>query len=107
MAKYTLKILRVNVCSKDVDAMRFVWRDNREQLISDFCMLVHILGKINSPSCANWALRKSATNCEDYIKQCIENNFYMDDLLKLLSNEEDLIQLSSKLLIILFDCGLG
>ena len=31
----------------------------------------------------------------------------MDDLLKLLSNEKDLIQLSSKLLIILFDCGLG
>ena len=29
----------------------------------------------------------------------------MDDFLKLMSNEEDLIQLSSKLLIILTDCG--
>ena len=29
----------------------------------------------------------------------------MDDLLKSMSNEEDLIQLSSKLLIILSDCG--
>ena len=29
----------------------------------------------------------------------------MDNLLKSMSNEEDLIQLSSKLLIILFDCG--
>ena len=34
---------QVNVCSKDVDAMRLVWRDNQEQLKSDFCMmLVHI-----------------------------------------------------------------
>ena len=55
--------------------------------------------------CANWALRKSATNCEDYVKQCIENNFYMDDLLKSMSNEKDLIQSSSKLLMILSDCG--
>ena len=96
---------QVNVCSKDVDVIRFVWRGNQEQLISDFCMLVHIFGKIDSPSYANWGLRKSATNCEDYINQCIENDFYMDDLLKSMSNEEDLVQSSSKLLIILSNCG--
>ena len=67
--------LQVNICSKDVDAMRFVWRNNQEQLISDFCMLVYIFGKIDSPSFANWVVRKGATNWEDYIKQCIKNNF--------------------------------
>ena len=54
--------LQVNICSKDVDAMRFVWRNNQEQLISDFCMLVHIFGKIDSPLFANWVVRKGATN---------------------------------------------
>ena len=96
---------QVNVCRKDVDAMRFVWRDNQEQFSSDFSMLVHIFRKIDSPSCANWVLRKSSANCKNYIKQYIENNFYMDNLLKSMSNEDDLIQLSSKLLIILSDCG--
>ena len=68
-------------------------------------MLVHIFRKTNLPSHANWVLRKSTMNCEVYITQCIENNFYVDDLLKSMSNEEDLIQLSSKLLTILSDCG--
>ena len=68
-------------------------------------MLVHIFRKTDLPSRANWVLRKSTMNCEVYIMQCIENNFYIDDLLKSMSNEEDLIQLSSKLLIILSDCG--
>ena len=36
---------QVNVCSKDIDAMRFVWRDNQEQPISDFRMLVHIFSE--------------------------------------------------------------
>ena len=68
-------------------------------------MLVHIFRKTDLPSRANWVLRKSTMNCEVYITQCIENNFYVNDLLKSMSNEEDLIQLSSKLLTILSDCG--
>ena len=60
---------QVNVCSKDVDAMRFVWGDNQEQPNSDIYMLIHIFRKIRLHSCANWALRKNAMNCEDYIKQ--------------------------------------
>ena len=30
----------------------------------DFCMFVHVFRKIDSPSCASWALRKSVMNCE-------------------------------------------
>ena len=71
-------------------------------------MLAHIFEKFDSPLFANWVLRKSATNCKDYIEQYIENNFYMDDLCQisndLMPNEEDLIQLLAKLLIILSNC---
>ena len=61
---------QVNVCSKDIDAMRFVWRDNQKQLINNFGMLVHIFKRIDLPFSPNWVLRKSALNCEDYIQQC-------------------------------------
>ena len=93
---------QVNIYSKDVNAMRFIWRENQEQPISSaFCTSVHFFGRMDSHSCAYWALRKSSDKCENDINHSIENDFYMDKWFKSVSNEEDLLQLSSKLLIIL------
>ena len=58
-------------------------------------MLVHVFGKVDSPYCANWALRNTSTNRELDVKNGIERNIYIDDFLKSLSNIADLINLSN------------
>ena len=58
-------------------------------------MLVHVFGKVDSPYCANWALRNTSTNSELDVKNGIERNIYIDDFLKSLSNIVDLINLSN------------
>ena len=49
-------------------------------------MCVHVFGGASSPSCANYAIRRtSADNVEEFGKEAadvIRNNFYVDDLLK-------------------------
>ena len=47
-------------------------------------MAKHLLGKIDSLCCANYALKKTAINNVDSnptIRRTIENDFYMDDFL--------------------------
>ncbi|XP_070547394.1 uncharacterized protein [Ptychodera flava] len=46
-------------------------------------MTVHIFGDTSSPSCANFALKKSSDNTSDLsVKNTISRNFYVDDMLK-------------------------
>jgi hypothetical protein len=49
-------------------------------------MVVHIFGAISSPSCANYALRKTAQDYDElYSAKVTESepkNFYVDDCLK-------------------------
>ena len=52
----------------------------------EFLMLVHLFGGIPSPSCANYALQKTADdNAEHFDKdtiQTVRRNFYVDDCFK-------------------------
>ena len=54
-------------------------------------MNVHIFGAISSPSCSNFALRQNAKDYQskygEDVSQSLQRNFYVDDLLK--SVEED------------------
>uniref|UniRef100_UPI003AB10089 uncharacterized protein n=1 Tax=Centroberyx gerrardi TaxID=166262 RepID=UPI003AB10089 len=60
-------------------------------------MRVHIFGAVSSPSCANYALRRTAVdNKDDFeveVTDTIYNNFYVDDCLKSLPTEEEAMQL--------------
>lgn len=60
-------------------------------------MRVHIFGAVSSPSCANYALRRTAADNKDDFKvevtDTIYNNFYVDDCLKSLPTEEDALPL--------------
>ena len=58
-------------------------------------------GRLDSPCCANWALRNTSIDSELDIKNTIERNFYMDDFLKSLSNVDDLINLSKRVMSVL------
>ena len=43
---------------EDCDVLHFLWRDNYLDPIEDYHMNVHLLGKVNSLSIANWTIKK-------------------------------------------------
>ena len=49
---------QVKVPLVETDALRYLWRDNPAEGFSQYAMLVHVFGKVDSPSCSNWALRQ-------------------------------------------------
>ena len=58
MADIEKMFYQIFVSPNDTDALRFLWRESPDEVVSDYKMLVHIFGKVDSPFCANWALRK-------------------------------------------------
>lgn len=60
-------------------------------------MTVHLFGAASSPSCASYALRKTADDNQleflDAVVQSVKQNFYVDDCLKSLATEEEAIQM--------------
>jgi hypothetical protein len=64
-------------------------------------MLVHLFGATSSPSCANFALLKTADdNSEQFdeeVTQTVRRNFYVDDCLKSVEDDSQAIALASDL----------
>ncbi|CAG2251297.1 unnamed protein product [Mytilus edulis] len=62
---------------------------------------VHLFGATSSPSCAAYALKKTAIDngelFETEIASTVERNFYVDDLLKSVDTEERAVQLATDL----------
>ena len=83
---------------EDLDALRSVSRDSDQGGISDYVMLSHLFGKTDPPCIANWSLKESVKNEAKIIQQTINKKFYMDDFLHSLSNEKNLIRITSKLI---------
>ena len=87
----------------DTNCLRFLWwpDGNLEKAPVEFKMLVHLFGGTSSPSCANFALRKTATdNQADFDKATVDtvlNNFYVDDCLKSVPTVQHAIKLTSQL----------
>eukprot|EP00112_Aurelia_sp_Birch-Aquarium-sp1_P011096 Seg2340.7 transcript_id=Seg2340.7/GoldUCD/mRNA.D3Y31 product="hypothetical protein" protein_id=Seg2340.7/GoldUCD/D3Y31 len=58
-------------------------------------MMVHLLGGIWSPSCATFALQKTAEDNKAHFKgdiiSIVKKNFYVDDLLKSVKSSEDAV----------------
>lgn len=85
---------RVKVPTQDRDALRFLWKpDIATPGPPDvYQMCVHIFGAKCSPACANYCLKRSAIdNAEEFSEEAVQtilNNFYVDDMLKGLTDEE-------------------
>lgn len=64
-------------------------------------MNVHLFGGASSPSCANFALKKTAIdNASHFDNQTIETvrqNFYVDDCLKSVGSEDEAVKLAKDL----------
>ena len=98
---------QVRVSLEDADCFRFLWQ---EDLSSDdppdtYQMLVHIFGAKDSPTCCNYALKRTARdNADSYDALTIESAlkaFYVDDLLKSVNDEETAIFLAKELMSLL------
>ncbi|XP_024123270.2 uncharacterized protein LOC112143483 [Oryzias melastigma] len=78
---------QVRVPPEDSDLLRFLWwpEGNINQPLQDYKMVVHLFGATSSPSCANFALKKTAEDAKSLMApaavNAIMNNFYVDDCL--------------------------
>lgn len=85
---------QVRVAREDVDFLRFLWwpdGDITKEPV-DHRMTVHIFGAVSSPSCATFALLKTAEDNQDEyppeVVDTVRHNFYVDDCLKSVSSVE-------------------
>ena len=67
----------------------------------EFQMLAHLFGGVSSPSCANYALQKTADdNAEHFDEdtiQTVRRNFYVDDCLKSVEDNQPASRLVNQL----------
>ena len=93
---------RFKVSPKDRDYLQFLWWDNDDIEHTEpklYRMTVHLFGATSSPGCANFALKKLASDYKkeysDDVCQFIRDNFYVDDGLVSCSTVEQAISLIS------------
>lgn len=94
---------QVRVKPTDRDFLRFLWWPdgdfNRDP--EEYQMLVHLFGAKSSPSCANFALKKTARDhALDFDPQTVDtvySNFYVDDCLKSVATVNQAKHLSRQL----------
>ena len=74
----------------DQQALRFLWRDNPNQVFEDYAMTGHVFGKVDSPCCVNWGLKRTALDQKDSVSEnvidAVLHKFYMDDYLDSFNN---------------------
>ena len=86
---------QVKVAEEDKDFLRFLWwpDGNVSTGIVEYRMSVHLFGAVSSPSCASYALRKTAEDNQAHfsseVVKTVKQNFYVDDCLKSLPSEEE------------------
>ena len=94
---------QVRVDSKDVDALRFLWFHNGDltQEAEELQMMVHLFGRVWSPSCSVFALKRTADDnklkFDSDVINTVKHNFYVDDLLKSVKSCEEAIRMYGKL----------
>ena len=85
---------QLKVAEKRRSFLRFLWWENSDinKSIVDHEMCVHVFGGVSSPSCSNYALRKTASdNQKEYgndAAETLRRNFFVDDLLKSVNTHE-------------------
>ena len=99
MADIEVMYYQVQVPEEDTDLMRFLWwpEGDIEQDMEEFKMTVHLFGATSYPTCANYALRRTAQdNCIKASPEAVDtilNNFYIDDCLKSVKHPAQAISL--------------
>lgn len=100
---------QVRVSKSNVNFLRFLWwpEGDTEQSPIDHCMLVHLFGAVSTPSCASFALRRTAEDNSHFrpqVTNAVMHHFYVDDCLVSLPTTSEAMQLRSDLVDL---CSLG
>lgn len=76
---------QVKVPDEDADLLRFLWWPDGDlsQPMEEYRMMVHLFGATSSPSCASYALRRTAedggSKTTSEVVETVLRNFYVDD----------------------------
>ena len=100
MADVEQMFYQVLVPVEDCNFLRYLWwpGGDFESAPQEFQMRVHVFGCVSSPSCASFALRRTATDNQDHFDEetveTVRKNFYVDDCLKSVQSEQDAVRLA-------------
>jgi hypothetical protein len=103
MADVEAMFHQVRVPMDDCDSLRFLWWPDGDTTATpeEYQMMVHLFGSISSPSCANFALKKTAEDNKDEFSPLatttVERDFYVDDCLKSVESDQIAIPLVQEL----------
>ena len=101
---------QVCVSDEDSDSLRFLLKSDLTAPgpPDTYKMMVHIFGAADSPSCANYALQRTARDHADKFNETavktVLRDFYVDDMMISVASETEAINLSKDLVSILA-CG--
>ena len=99
MADIESMFYQVRVRKEHCDLLRFLWwpDGNIEAPLREYKMVVHLFGAASSPSCANYALQRTADDFGDGFDaqtvKTVKENFYVDDMLKSVKCEDEAVKL--------------
>ena len=83
----------------DRSLLRFLWWENYDisKAVTDYEMAVHVFGSISSPSCCNYALKRTAVDSKERypsdVAETLQKKIYVNDLLKSISDVATAIRL--------------
>ena len=92
--------LQVGFPDCDQPSLRFLWREDPTTNVVVYQYTRHIFGAKGSPTCANYALQRTARdNVSQYPKaaKAVLKNFYMDDYLDSVESHERALKKSKEL----------
>src|SRR5436190_23512568 len=76
--------LRIKIIPEDQDSLRFLWREESNGKLEEWCMTSMIFGAVCSPTSAMYIMKKNAEKHGEkhpVAKLAIKELFYMDDYL--------------------------
>ena len=100
--------LQVGVLPCDQPSLRFLWREDPTSNVVVHQYTRHIFGAKDSPTCANYALQRTARdNAKEYPEaaKAVLENFYMDDYLDSVESPERALIRSKELVHLLHLSG--
>ena len=101
---------QVKVPPEDSDALRFLWwEDSDLEKLSEFQMTTHIFSATDSPSCANFCLKKAAEDHKgrfsDEAVSVVDKDFYIDDFEKSVRTVSEASSLADEVTCLLSEAG--
>ena len=101
---------QVKVPPEDSDALRFLWWETNDlESPSEFQMTSHIFGAKDSPSCANFCLKRAAEDSKgrfsDEAVNAVTKDFYVDDFVKSVRTVNEASSLANEVTCLLSEAG--